>query len=464
MSRFAGSGRRKALTVFLLLFLLSGFPPGCGGPGGGSGPSGGRDKTPPEVSSAFPPSQSQDILLNTQVAAVFSEPLDPSTVNETTVQLLVVSPVPGTVRYNADLPSVTFTPDGDLAPDTQYILSISPQVEDKAGNPLEAIYNSVFTTGNGTDTDPPAVILTNPAPAATGVPVNGVVRTTFSENMDPTSIDGASFRVVNDADEAVRGTLGVAGKNAVFTPDKNLETGRTYTVTLTTGLEDLSGNALASDVTWTFTTGTTEDNIDPDVVSTDPPDGFVGLPLDGEISAVFSEPMDPATLNTDTFTVSRGAPVDGTVRYDTATQTATFSPAENLALDAAYTATITTGARDLAGNKLSAVKTWSFRTGPQVSIVSGAFSLCDKAYKPNPITIPAGSRLVWVNNDVLHHTVVSSDGLGCAPGNALPVGDRELDAGLNPGESFSHTFDVAGTYEYVCTIPGHTMRGTVIVE
>ena len=35
---------------------------------------------------------------------------------------------------------------------------------------------------------------------------------------------------------------------------------------------------------------------------------------------------------------------------------------------------------------------------------------------------------------------------------------------IAPNGTFSHTFDTAGTYYYVCTISGHLMRGTVIVE
>jgi hypothetical protein len=44
---------------------------------------------------------------------------------------------------------------------------------------------------------------------------------------------------------------------ATFTPTSNLASGTTYTVTMTTGVKDVAGNALASNNVWTFTTGTT---------------------------------------------------------------------------------------------------------------------------------------------------------------------------------------------------------------
>ena len=54
-------------------------------------------------------------------------------------------------------------------------------------------------------------------------------------------------------------------------------------------------------------------------------------------------------------------PVDGTVSY--AGVTATFTPSSNLATSIIYTATVTTGVKDLAGNPLAADYTWSFTTG-----------------------------------------------------------------------------------------------------
>ena len=59
--------------------------------------------------------------------------------------------------------------------------------------------------------------------------------------------------------------------------------------------------------------------------------------------------MNPLTINGTTFLLTQGiTPVLGTVTY--AGTTATFSPSANLASNTLYTATITTGAKDLAGN------------------------------------------------------------------------------------------------------------------
>jgi hypothetical protein len=70
--------------------------------------------------------------------------------------------------------------------------------------------------------------------------------------------------------------------------------------------------------------------------------------------------MDSATITTANFTV---AGVTGTVTYNTITKIATFTPASNLAAGTLFTATITTGVKDLAGNALAVNKVWTFTTG-----------------------------------------------------------------------------------------------------
>src|SRR4030095_14093154 len=80
-----------------------------------------------------------------------------------------------------------------------------------------------------------------------------------------------------------------------------------------------------------------------------------------QIAGTFSEPMDASTISTATFTLKQGTtPVAGTVNYSVLT--ATFTPAENLAPLTTYTATISTGAKDLAGNALTTDMSWIFTT------------------------------------------------------------------------------------------------------
>jgi hypothetical protein len=101
------------------------------------------------------------------------------------------------------------------------------------------------------------------------------------------------------------------------------------------------------------------DTTAPTVVATGPPAGAAGVPINAVIGATFSEAMDAATLTTGSFTLNNG--VTGTVGYDAATCTVTLTPSAQLVPNTSYTATISTGTKDLAGNALP-LKTWSFTT------------------------------------------------------------------------------------------------------
>src|SRR5207237_661051 len=100
----------------------------------------------------------------------------------------------------------------------------------------------------------------------------------------------------------------------------------------------------------------------PTVSAAVPANAATGVAISGKIVAAFSEVMDPSTVSTASFTLRQGTTaVAGTVSY--AGVTATFTPAGNLAPLTAYTATVTTGARNLAGNALVTGFCWSFTTG-----------------------------------------------------------------------------------------------------
>jgi hypothetical protein len=101
------------------------------------------------------------------------------------------------------------------------------------------------------------------------------------------------------------------------------------------------------------------DTTAPTVTTITPANAAVGVSVSANISVNFSEAMDISTISSSTFTLKQGTtPVSGNVTY--AGVTATFTPLTTLAFSTTYTATITTGAKDLAGNALAANYSWSF--------------------------------------------------------------------------------------------------------
>jgi hypothetical protein len=318
------------------------------------------DTTPPEVVSTSPADEATAVVLNARITATFSEAMDPATITSGSFTLADgATAVPGDVTY-AGVTATLYTT-APLAADTLYTATIRNTVTDLAGNSLAANHVWTFTTGTSADTTPPTVILTAPEDGATAVVLDTSVTATFSELMDPATITAANF-TLRDGTTPVPGAVSYAGVTATFAPTAGLDAFTTYTATVLTGASDLVGNGLEADYTWTFTTGPVPDTLGPRVTFVVPADDSTGVPIDGNIVAVFSEAMDPATITTANFAVQQlDTSIAGTVTYTGVT--ATFNPTADLAPDTTFAVTITTAATDLAGNALARNFVWNFSTG-----------------------------------------------------------------------------------------------------
>lgn len=74
----------------------------------------------------------------------------------------------------------------------------------------------------------------------------------------------------------------------------------------------------------------------------------------------------------------------------------------------------------------------------------------DFLFSPSTITVTLGAAVRWTNNGFFAHTTTAQDLL--------------WDSGaLTSGNSFTHTFNQPGTFDYVCSIHPE-MQGKVIVE
>jgi hypothetical protein len=107
------------------------------------------------------------------------------------------------------------------------------------------------------------------------------------------------------------------------------------------------------------------DTIAPTVSATTPLNLATGVARSTNVTATFSEAMTASTLNNTTVkVVKKGTttPVGATVSYDAATKKVTLNPNVDLARGTTYNATVTIGAKDLAGNPLAQNKVWSFTT------------------------------------------------------------------------------------------------------
>ena len=103
-------------------------------------------------------------------------------------------------------------------------------------------------------------------------------------------------------------------------------------------------------------------------------------------------------------------------------------------------------------------------SAPTSASGSGGFavSIANFAFSPPSLTVTPGSTVTWTNNDGAPHTVTSTDG----PSTSAKTTGTFDSGNLGQGETFSFTFDNAGTYYYDCTIHAAqaSMHGTVVVQ
>ena len=99
----------------------------------------------------------------------------------------------------------------------------------------------------------------------------------------------------------------------------------------------------------------------PVVVSTDPANLAIAVPLDKTVAVTFNTDMNPATINNTTILLVGSDTITGVVTYSGTT--AYFNPSLNLEPFTLYTGTVTTAVKDITGNALQQKYVWSFNTG-----------------------------------------------------------------------------------------------------
>lgn len=325
----------------------------------------GPDIMPPVVIATTPVDGAAYVNLYDPVTAWFSESIDPATVNENSFMINAYGgdPVNGSVSVSESGTRVTFVP-MNLGTNTNYTVTLTTDITDIFGKPLNENYVWTFSTGEG-DFEAPTVTSTEPQDESVDVSLFKGISASFSEPMDHSTITTGTFTVLDAAYNNVDGSVSISSSGsadtAIFTPDNPLQPTSLYTATIVAGVADLAGNTLQNDYTWNFTT-MPSDTTPPAVESVDPLDGETCVALDKSVTVTFDEEMDASTLNTSTFLLTDpdNNPISGQVS-NTSTSSI-FIPYTNLSYGTDYRATLNTGVKDLSGNSLSSDYSWTYTT------------------------------------------------------------------------------------------------------
>ncbi len=109
----------------------------------------GVDQTPPTITGRSPSPGATDVPRNTNVQVQFSEPMNPATIDSSSIYLQKQgsgTDVPASVSYSGT--TATLDPNTDLDPSAVYTVTVDGSVQDEAGNALGPPDSWSFTTAS----------------------------------------------------------------------------------------------------------------------------------------------------------------------------------------------------------------------------------------------------------------------------------------------------------------------------
>jgi plastocyanin len=119
-------------------------------------------------------------------------------------------------------------------------------------------------------------------------------------------------------------------------------------------------------------------------------------------------------------------------------------------------------ANSSGGGAATPMPTMSSSGGAVAPATGTTVAIQNFSFTPQTLTVKAGTKVTWTNNDTTIHNVTSTSG------PAIDAATTSLfsSGSMNGGQSFSYTFTKAGTYYYECTIHAAmaTMHATVVVK
>ncbi|MHC5062772.1 MAG: Ig-like domain-containing domain, partial [Planctomycetota bacterium] len=231
----------------------------------------------------------------------FSESVDRLSVETNSLSFVdeFANIIPYFVVASSDYKTLTMVPYDELVVDRGYTISLASgpgAITDLSGNPLAT--PSIFNFQVGNDLQAPQLLAASPADAATRVSPNVQVVLSFSEALDPATVNEGSVELTGP-EGSVTGSISLqaANQQIAIVPDGNLSPGTRYEVVVRgthEGLRDLAGNPFLFDQTLSFTTS---DDASTPSLQVWPRNGETTAPIGVHLSILSSEALDPGTVH-----------------------------------------------------------------------------------------------------------------------------------------------------------------------
>jgi hypothetical protein len=302
--------------------------------------------------STSPANGATGISVTSPVTFNMSNLINPASVNPNSVEVYEYNTgvfVAGTYAVNGA--SVTFTPLTQYPANTLMQMYVY-ELADEAGN-TSNVNGGTFTTANTVDHTAPTVSIT-PANGTTNAGLNTQVVLKFSKSINPATISSSSVNLLN-GDVPLNPSTSISLDNRTVILNYNnaaLPAGATLTVTASSLITDLSGNALAN-TTSQFTTTAGVSNSAPSVISMLPGNGASLVPANTVITLFTSTPMNAGTIPGALHISQNGVIISGTTNMGSNGQSVEFTPGSALTAGATIQVFLDSTAQDVYGNYLT---------------------------------------------------------------------------------------------------------------
>ena len=427
---------------------------------------------PLTASGMTPAAGATGVQLGSTVRAVFSKPVDPSTVSSSSFTLeRGGSAIPATVTYDSAANAAVLTPSAQLGSGLTYTARLASTIRAADGTPLTGVTSWSFTTVSCpcslfSTVDQPSLFANGRFELGVKIKVDEQLALTAIRFFKAPGETGSHVGTVWTAGGGMLARVSFTGETAQGWQSQTLPTpvqlqpNAVYVVSVNAntqysarpgGLQSAvdsgvlhsvadGANGVYNDAPGAFPSqsyNSTNYYVDGvvdrvtvplAVASTSPAPSATGVATSAKIRATFSKQVNPASITTSSFTLrdSAGTAVAATVDYDSASSTASLTPSAPLAWNATYTASLAGSVTAADGSTLGSPYTWTFSTvSCPCSLFSsvlqpalyanGRFELGVKLRVDQPLTLTA-IRFFKSPQETGTHTgsVWSSDGVRLA--------------------------------------------------
>jgi len=401
------------------------------------------DTDPPNVESTFPANNSVNISVSTTISITFSEPM-----NETSVENAISIQPSQSYDYSWESRTITIIISFSLYYSTQYNATIDTTAKDVAGNTISRIFLFTFTTEEIGDITPPEILSTSPDIGEKGIRINSHISIQFSEQMNHATVEEA-INII----PSIQYTYSWVGNIITIIPDVDFHYLTNYSVVVGAEASDKADNSMLVGYQFYFITEE-QDTTPPFVTFSYPENMSANILVSCTIALTFSESMNSTSVDD---AISIEPAVDYENIWNGNTDVLQLTPSQNLGYDIIYFVNISSGARDLAGNRMISPVSFSFTTEEEPDTTPPRIKNSEPSNEEIDVDLEA--RISFTFSEAMKHLSVES-ALTISPSIQHKLSWNGNVITIIPGNTLDHNT----TYTISIGTGARDLHGNQIVE